>query len=67
MAHHRSLSSERISSTLHLISLITELHYNGTLQYLFLDLNLNATEHFECIALYGKDCKLVNSIEEGVW
>lgn len=73
MAHHRFLSSERISSiylymsSLYLISLMTELHYNGTLQYLSLDLNLHATEHFECIALYGKDCKLVNSIEEGTW
>lgn len=32
----------------------------------FPDLNLNATEHCEDTAPYGKDCKLVNSIEEWV-
>lgn len=59
MAHHRSPSSEGISSTLYLISLIIELNYNGTLQYFFLDLNLNAAEHFECIALYEKVVNLL--------
>lgn len=36
------------------------------LQYLFLDLNFSATEHFEYVSLYEKDCKLVNSVEAGV-
>lgn len=53
-----------VSSTVYPISFITELRYWGTLQYLFPNLNLNATEHFEYIAPYKKDCKLVNSIEE---
>lgn len=57
---------EWISSTLYPISSITELYYCGVLQYFFADLNLIATEHFEYIASYGKDCKLVNSIEEWV-
>lgn len=66
-AHRRSpLFHEWIPSILYPISFITELHYGAVLQYLFFDLNLNATEHFEHIAPYGKDCKLVNSIEEGV-
>lgn len=55
---------EWVSSIVYLISFITELHYCGARQYLFPDLNLNATEHFEYIAPYEKDCKLVNSIEE---
>lgn len=66
-AHHRSYClSEvlQILSTLYPILFITELHYCGALQYFFTVLSLNATEHFEYVAPYGQDCKLVNSIEE---
>lgn len=57
---------EWVSSTVCPISFNTEQHYCADLQYLFPDLNLNATEHFEYIAPLEKDCKLVNSIEEWV-
>lgn len=69
MAHHRSPLSYIL--WVDFISIISNfiyywMHCRGVLQYFFTDLNLIATECFEYIAPYGKDCKLVNSIEEWV-
>lgn len=33
---------------------------------MFSDFNLNAIEHFVCVAPYEQDCKLANSFEESV-